>query len=72
MTRRAPGEGSVHRRKTGGWQGSINVGIIEGERKRKTVYGATQREVFSKLAAIRRSLDSGMPVGTSRRLSLGA
>ena len=74
MTRRAPGEGSVHRRKSGGWQGSINVGVIEGERKRKrkTVYGATQREVFSKLAAIRRSLDSGMPVGTSRPLSLGA
>ncbi len=72
MTRRAPGEGSVHRRKSGGWQGSINVGVVEGQRQRKTVYGTTQREVFSKLAAIRRSLDSGMPVGTSRPLGLGA
>jgi hypothetical protein len=33
-TRRAAGEGSVHKRKQGGWQGSITVG---GRRKRKTV-----------------------------------
>ncbi len=67
MTRRASGEGSVHKRKSGGWQGSINVGLVEGRRKRKTVYGATQREVLGKLAENRRSLDSGLPVGTAVR-----
>jgi len=72
VTRRASGEGSVHKRKSGGWQGSINVGLVEGRRKRKTVYGATQREVLGKLAEIRRSLDSGLPVGTSRPLTLRA
>lgn len=51
--RRAAGEGSVHKRKQGGWQGSVAVGIVGGRRKRKTVYGATQREVLDKLAAIR-------------------
>jgi len=70
-TRRAAGEGSVHKRKHGGWQGSIDVGIVDGRRKRKTVYGATQREVLDKLTAIRRTLDAGLPVGTSRPMTLG-
>jgi len=43
------------------------VGLVEGRRKRKTVYGATQREVLGKLAENRRSLDSGLPVGTAVR-----
>jgi integrase len=70
-TRRAAGEGSVHKRKRGGWQGSITVGVVGGRRKRKTAYGATQREVLDKLAAIRRTLDAGLPVGTSRPMTLG-
>lgn len=70
-TRRAAGEGSVHKRKQGGWQGSVTVGIVGGRRKRKSVYGATQREVLEKLAAIRRTLDAGLPVGTSRPMTLG-
>ena len=69
--RRAAGEGSVHKRKQGGWQGSVAVGLVGGRRKRKTVYGATQREVLEKLAAIRRVLDAGLPVGTSRPMTLG-
>ena len=69
-SRRAAGEGSVHKRKQGGWQGSTTVGVVAGQRRRKTVYGATQREVLEKLAAIRRTLDSGLPVGTGRPLSL--
>jgi integrase len=70
-TRRAAGEGSVHKRKQGGWQGSVAVGTGGGRRKRKTVYGATQREVLDKLAAIRPTLDAGLPVGTSRPMTLG-
>lgn len=70
-SRRAAGEGSVHKRKQGGWQGSTTVGIVAGQRRRKTVYGATQREVLDKLAAIRRTLDAGLPVGTSRPMTLG-
>ena len=69
-SRRAAGEGSVHKRKQGGWQGSTTVGIVAGQRRRKTVYGATQREVLEKLAAIRRTMDSGLPVGTGRPLTL--
>ena len=57
--RRAAGEGSVHKRKQGGWQGSVDVATGDGRRRRKTVYGATQREVRDKLAAIRRTLAPG-------------
>lgn len=35
------------------------------------MYGATQREVRDKLAAIRRTLDAGLPVGTRRPMTLG-
>ena len=70
-SRRAAGEGSVHRRKQGGWQGSITVSTAGGKRQRKTVYGLTQREVLDKLAAIRRALEAGLPVGTSRPVTLG-
>lgn len=68
--RRAAGEGSVHRRKQGGWQGSIDVSTTPGQRRRKTVYGETQREVLDKLGEIRRSLDAGLPVSTSRSATL--
>lgn len=69
--RRAAGEGSVHKRKQGGWQGSVTLGIAGGKRKRKTVYGATQREVLDKIATIKRTQDAGLPVGTSRPITLG-
>jgi len=62
-SRRAAGEGSVHKRKQGGWQGSTTVGIVAGQRRRKTVYGATQREVLDKLAAIRRTLPDAQLMG---------
>jgi integrase len=71
VTRRAAGEGTVHKRKAGGWQGSIDLGVVGGKRRRKTVYGSTQREVLSKLAEIRRTIDAGMSVGTGRAMTLG-
>ena len=61
----------MHKRKQGGWQGSIDVAVGDGRRRRKTVYGSTQREVRDKLAAIRRTLDAGLPVGTRRPMTLG-
>jgi integrase len=66
-TRRAAGDGSVHKRKQGGWQGSIDVAVVDGQRRRKTVYGATQREVRDKLTAIRRTLDAGLPSARAGR-----
>jgi hypothetical protein len=38
------GEGSIHRRKDGGWCAQYTVYTAEG-RKRKTIYGKTRAEV---------------------------
>ena len=42
--KRGNGEGSIHRRKDGGWCTQYTVHMAEG-RKRKTIYGKTRSEV---------------------------
>jgi integrase len=52
--RRGRGEGSVFERDDGLWVGSISLGYTEaGKRKRKTVYGATKKEVLDELDRLR-------------------
>jgi integrase len=47
--KRGNGEGSIHRRKSGGWYAQYTVYSAKG-RKRKTLYGKTRQEVAAKLA----------------------
>jgi integrase len=47
--KRGNGEGSIHRRKNGGWCAQYTVYTAKG-RKRKTLYGKTRQEVAAKLA----------------------
>ena len=47
--KRGNGEGSIHRRKNGGWCAQYAVYTAEG-RRRKTFYGRTRAEVAAKLA----------------------
>src|SRR5687767_7334400 len=47
--KRGNGEGSITRRKNGGWMAQYAVHTAEG-RKRKTLYGKTRQEVAAKLA----------------------
>jgi integrase len=47
--RRSSGEGAVFQRKDGLWVGEIDLGIIDGKRRRKTVYGKTKKEATEKL-----------------------
>jgi integrase len=47
--KRGNGEGSIHRRKGGGWCAQYTVYTAKG-RKRKTLYGRTRAEVAAKLA----------------------
>jgi integrase len=49
MAKRGNGEGSICRRKNGGWMAQYAVYTPEG-RKRKTIYGKTRKEVAKKLA----------------------
>ena len=60
MGRRAHGEGTITQRGDGTWMGQISLGYDgEGKRKRKTVYGKTQKEVRAKLDEIKQQLASG-------------
>jgi integrase len=49
MGKRGNGEGSITRRKSGGWMAQYTAYTAEG-RKRKTLYGKTRQEVAAKLA----------------------
>ena len=49
MGKRGNGEGTISRRKNGGWTAQYVVHTAEG-RKRRTVYGKTRQEVATKLA----------------------
>jgi hypothetical protein len=59
--RRRRGEGAVYQRASDGlWVGMLDLGIIAGQRRRKTVYGQTEREAIEKLSTLRAAHDRGI------------
>ncbi len=60
--KRANGEGSIFKRKDGGWSGELSYRDEQGIAKRRTVYGRTQAEVRAKLREARQRVDAGEPV----------
>jgi len=61
------GEGGVRRRPDGRWEATLELGLMHGKRKRKSVYGKTKREVLQKLGVARRELEQGLPVADERQ-----
>jgi len=59
MGKRGNGEGSIYRRKDGGWCAQYTVNTGEG-RKRKTIYGKTRQEVATKLAKALSDREGGL------------
>ena len=57
--KRGNGEGSIHRRKSGGWCAQYTVYSAKG-RKRKTLYGKTRQEVAAKLATALSNREGGL------------
>ena len=57
--KRGNGEGTIHRRKNGGWCAQYTVYTAKG-RKRKTLYGKTRQEVATKLAKALSDRESGL------------
>jgi integrase len=57
--KRGNGEGSIHRRKGGGWCAQYTVYTAKG-RKRKTLYGRTRAEVAAKLSKALSERESGI------------
>lgn len=69
--RRSQGEGSVFKRASDGrWVGRVDVGHVDGQRKRVTVYGATEREVLAKLREVVKAKERGQDF-TARRRTVG-
>jgi integrase len=66
-TRRGHGEGGIRQRPDGRWEGSIDLGWINGKRRRKFVYARTRQEVVAKLRTRRNELDSGQPFVDERQ-----
>lgn len=64
--RRGYGEGGVRLRPDGRWEATVELGIADGKRKRKYVYGKTKREVMQKRSAVERAVADGTPVSPER------
>ena len=59
--RRARGEGAVFKRASDGlWVGTLDLGVVDGHRRRKAVYGQSEREVLQKLSTLRTAHDRGI------------
>jgi integrase len=63
--RRGHGEGSIYQRESDGlWCTSVDLGIVNGKRKRKVIYGKTRKEVADKLKALHRDQQLGLKLAT--------
>src|SRR5262245_44608857 len=65
--RRGHGEGSIHRRKDGSWCAIVDLGWVNGRRKRKYLYGKTRKEVADKLKAAHHDQAMGMDVAIEQQ-----
>ncbi|MGF7238227.1 MAG: tyrosine-type recombinase/integrase [Frankia sp.] len=66
--RRSHGEGSVYQRASDGlWVGLVDLGYIEGKRRRKPVYGKTEKEALAKMRDLRRAADRGQDLAAKPR-----
>src|SRR5690606_8615998 len=55
--RRDKGTGMIRRRADGRWEGRLDLGFLDGKRVRRSVYGATEREVRTKLRELAREVE---------------
>jgi integrase len=66
--RRGNGEGSIYRRESDGiWCTSVDLGYVNGRRKRKVIYGKTRKEVAEKLKVVLRDQQQGLPIVVERQ-----
>jgi integrase len=67
-SRRGHGEGSIYRRQSDGrWIAAVDLGFVNGKRKRKTLSATTRKEVAEKLKAVLRDQQRGLVLPTDRQ-----
>jgi integrase len=69
--RRGRKEGSIYQRGDGLWVAELDLGVIEGKRKRKQLYAKTRAEVLNKLKDCLVAQHQGIPLNFDRQ-SVGA
>jgi integrase len=58
--RRGNGEGGIYQRESDGkWCASVDLGFVNGKRRRKVIYGKTRKEVADKLKTLHRDQAAG-------------
>jgi len=67
--RRPSGDGSLYRTNDGRWRAVVDLGWVDGKRRRKYVSGATQSQALERLRQAQRELDHG--VVSDDRLTVG-
>jgi integrase len=60
--RRGHGEGGIYQRSDGLWCAAVDLGIVNGKRRRKVIYGKTRKEVADKLKALHRDQSAGINI----------
>lgn len=65
--RRTHGEGSVYEQRPGYWAAVIDLGWVNGKRRRKYVYAKTEAEAIKKRDDLRRSLQLGVDLTAAPR-----
>lgn len=71
MARRARGKGSLVQRSDGRWVGVVDLGWADGNRKRKFVYGATQKDALARMRSVQQTVAAGLGP-PAERLTVGA
>jgi hypothetical protein len=65
--RRAHGEGSVYEQRLGVWAAVVDLGWVDGKRKRRYVYAKTEAEAVQKRDELRRQLRLGVDLAAPPR-----
>jgi integrase len=61
--RRGNSEGGICQRESDGkWCASVDLGFVNGKRRRKVMYGKTRKEVADKLKALHRDQAAGIKI----------
>ncbi len=66
--RRGHGEGGIYQRESDGkWCASVDLGFVNGKRRRKVMYGTTRKEVADKLKALHRDQATGLNIAPEQQ-----
>jgi hypothetical protein len=64
--RRGAGEGSVWQRSDGRWEARLDLGLDDGRRRYKAIYGKTQRAAIDRLREEQAKVRAGLPPTVGR------